>query len=109
MVDGVNQRHQFPGTLDIAHLGERHHRPYRPVSVLTAVFPHTGQVTPDVARIRAIAVKGWGQQFDDAGLVVYQVLIQRLHCLCAAIFVTRAGKDRPTLGYGINAAFCRLV
>ncbi|MNH42532.1 hypothetical protein D3C79_1042510 [compost metagenome] len=76
MIDRVDQRHQFPGAFNIAHLGEGHHRPYGAVGILAAIFPHAGQIAANIAWIRAVAVKRRSQQFDQTGLIVDQMFVQ---------------------------------
>ncbi|MNE76103.1 hypothetical protein D3C80_1723170 [compost metagenome] len=79
------------------------------MGILAPVLAYAGQIAANIARVRAVAVERRRQQFDQTGLIVDQVFIQRLHRLQAARFIPGTGQHRPALGDGIDATLRRLM
>ena len=51
VMDGIEQREQFPRAVVVTHDRKSHGSPDRPVSILASIFSHARNVTFDVTRI----------------------------------------------------------
>src|SRR5512134_2104299 len=60
MIDRVQERKKFAGLVAVAERGESEDGPDRRVGILAAVFADAGQVSFDIARVRACTVKRRG-------------------------------------------------
>src|ERR1039458_3688529 len=80
VMDGIEQREEFPRTVVFAHEGKGHGGPNRGVSVLAAILAHTRNVTLDVTGIERRFVERRIEQLDHSGIAADQARACYLHC-----------------------------
>ncbi|MNL08785.1 hypothetical protein D3C87_1295200 [compost metagenome] len=81
MVDGVEQLEAVPRLLRTPLLGKGKHYPGRRVGILSAVFAHTRRISLDITRIMRCPREWRGEQTDDTGLFIDQMLNDSVHRL----------------------------
>ena len=86
---------------------QRQRQPYRRMGVLSAVFPYSRQITPNIARVPLSFVKGRGKKLYDLVLPVKKMLHGRFHRPIRPFSVPQWAQDGKGLGDGVDAA--RLV
>ena len=105
VMDGIEQREEFPGVFAVAHERKAHRGPDRAVRVLAAILAHPGDVTLDVTGIERGMIEGRIKQLDEAGRAADQALIHGLHGLPRPGRIAGAADHRPALREGIDLAF----
>ena len=65
MIDRVQEREKFAGLIAVAERGEGEDGPDRRMGILAAVFADAGQVSFNIARVRARVVKRRGEEEDE--------------------------------------------
>ena len=104
VIDRIEQGKQGRRLVAFAQAGQGHHRPHGGVGVLSAIFAQARRVTFDVSRIEGCAIERWCKQQGQPLVRQYEFALNRRHGRRGAVRLGDAGKHRPRLGDGIDAA-----
>ena len=103
MIDGVEQREQVGRLVALSQCCIRQDGPHRGMAVLAAIFPESGRIATDIARIMFRLVERRPEQQCQPGVHPDQFFLHRPHGECGTLWIGRAGQHRPGLGNRINA------
>src|SRR5436190_6608644 len=103
-VDRIEEREQLRRLVPLPEDCVRDHRPGGGVSVLPAVFPDTGRIALDVARIERRAVEGWRKQQGETGIAPDELALYGGHGTPGTGRLGRPGDHAPGLWDGVDAA-----
>jgi hypothetical protein len=78
------------------------------MGVLAAVFPHTGDIALDIARVVRRLVERWREETNEPVGLRHEIALDRVQGLHSPLGRCRTGDHRPGLGQGIDAAFVAL-